>query len=62
MGTTAHALAISPFLTGDPVRLDPPPASLEELTQVLELPPPPATGLLLLAPRVALLYALREAA
>ncbi len=54
----ARPLAVSPFLTGDPIRLGPEVASLPTVREALGLEAPPDAGLLLLAPRVALLPSL----
>ncbi|MBI4587827.1 MAG: cation-transporting P-type ATPase [Candidatus Rokubacteria bacterium] len=58
MATTARSLALSPFLTGDPVRLEPAVASLGDLLASLGLEGLERAGLLPLAPRVALLHSL----
>jgi calcium-translocating P-type ATPase len=58
MATTARSLALSPFLTGDPLRPDPPVASLSELLSSLGIDPLDRPGFLPLAPRVALIHAL----
>jgi calcium-translocating P-type ATPase len=54
-------LALSPFLTGDPVRVGPEVASLPELLDALGLASLTGPGLLPLAPRVALVHSLTGA-
>jgi calcium-translocating P-type ATPase len=54
----ARPLALSPFLTGDPIRLGPECASLSDLLRPLGLDSLEAPGFLSLAPRVALVHSL----
>jgi Ca2+-transporting ATPase len=57
----AHALAVSPFLVGDPSRLGPQISSFVELVAALDVPFLDNPGLLPLAPGVALIHALTGA-
>src|SRR3972149_5092434 len=61
MATTTRALALSLFLTGDPIRLELPVTSLRDLLAALGLEGLEKAGLLPLAPRVALLHSLTGA-
>ena len=56
MAQALRSLALSPFLTGDPVTLDARVASLADLLDALGLRSLPRPGLLLLVPRVALVH------
>ena len=61
MATTTRALALSLFLTGDPIRLELPVTSPRDLLAALGLEGIEKAGLLPLAPRVALLHCLTGA-
>jgi calcium-translocating P-type ATPase len=58
MATTTRSLALSPFLTGDPIRLEVNVASFGDLVVSLGLEALEKPGVLPLAPRVALLHSL----
>ena len=57
----AEALAVSPFLVGDPIRLEPQISSFADLVAALDVVFLESAGLLHLAPGVALLHALTGA-
>src|SRR3972149_1539620 len=53
-----RSLAVSPFLTGDPVRLGPEITTIPAILETLGIDSPPAPGLLPLPHRVALIHSL----
>ena len=58
MTTMARAPALSPFITGEPIRLGPDVASVADIVKCLELSVTEAPGLLAVAPGVVLLHSL----